>query len=145
MESQGQVSPDGTWMAYYSNAAHPLGSVYVGAFPSGARVGTIDVNDAREPRWSRDGTRLYFKTGLPAPDLYEVAVSRDPDGTPHFGAPRRLASRLGAGIVPKRVGLRRAPGRQADLPVRRSRGRGGWLPRHQRPDQLAEARGALLR
>jgi len=61
VESQGQLSPDGRWLAYTSDESGQ-NEVYVRPFPSGP--GRWKVSAGREgslePHWRRDGKELYF-------------------------------------------------------------------------------------
>jgi serine/threonine-protein kinase len=60
VESMGRVSPDGKWIAYVTPESG-IDQVVVQAFPrSGGRV-QVSVGSGREPVWSRDGTKLYYR------------------------------------------------------------------------------------
>ena len=56
------LSPDGRWLAYVSDeTGRP--EVYVQAFPTlGARY-PVSTSRGREPVWSRDGRRLFYRAG----------------------------------------------------------------------------------
>jgi Tol biopolymer transport system component len=57
-----RVSPDGRWLAYQSLESG-TGHVYVRPYSGpGARV-QISTTGGSEPRWSRDGQRLYYRDG----------------------------------------------------------------------------------
>jgi Tol biopolymer transport system component len=61
-EGHGVVSPDGKWMAYSSDeSGRP--EVYADAFPSPGRRARLTVGGGTEPRWSRDGSELFFRRG----------------------------------------------------------------------------------
>ena len=61
-EKEPRVSPDSKWLAYVSNESG-VEEVYVRALmPGGARV-PVSSGGAGEPLWSRDGRRLYFRSG----------------------------------------------------------------------------------
>jgi hypothetical protein len=65
--AEAQFSPDGKWLAHVAQR-----QVFVQPFPpTGART-QISSQGAAQPRWSRDGKKLYFI----APDrkLLEVAI-----------------------------------------------------------------------
>jgi hypothetical protein len=70
VESQGQLSPDGRWLAYSSNESGQS-EVYVRPFPSGPRA----VESLGGPRWKRtatlaarrQGTVLFGKWERPQP------------------------------------------------------------------------------
>jgi Tol biopolymer transport system component len=95
-ESQGQLSPDGRWLAYYAGASGPAGGVYVRAFRSGTSVSAVGVEGAREPRWSPDGTRLYFRVssldGSRTGSLFESQVTTSAGGSMRFSTTRRMAA-----------------------------------------------------
>jgi len=60
-EDQGQFSPDGHWVAYTSNESG-LSEIYVIPFPpesNGSRW-MISRGGGVQPRWSRDGKKLYY-------------------------------------------------------------------------------------
>jgi eukaryotic-like serine/threonine-protein kinase len=59
VESHGQISPDGKWLAYYSNETGRI-EVYVQPFPSGAGKWQISTNGGLFPRWRRDGRELFY-------------------------------------------------------------------------------------
>jgi Tol biopolymer transport system component len=58
-ESHGQISPDGKWLAYYSNETGRT-EVYVQPFPSGAGKWQISTSGGLLPRWRRDGQELFY-------------------------------------------------------------------------------------
>jgi Tol biopolymer transport system component len=72
--AQVQVSPDGKWAAYYSNESGQA-EVYVQSFPKPAAPQQLSVDGGVQPRWSRDGTELYY-IGLDT-QLVAVAIKRD--------------------------------------------------------------------
>ena len=54
------LSPDGRWLAYTSNESGRA-EVYVRPFPqTSAGLFQISLGGGGQPRWSRDGTELYF-------------------------------------------------------------------------------------
>ena len=58
-EMQGQLSPDGRWMAYTSDESGTR-EVYVKPFPAGNDKSKISVAGGEQPRWQRDGKELFF-------------------------------------------------------------------------------------
>jgi Tol biopolymer transport system component len=62
-ESEPSLSPDGRWLAYMSTeTGRP--EVFVVPFPNvNAGKWQISTAGGREPRWSRDGRRLYVRHG----------------------------------------------------------------------------------
>ena len=90
-ESQGQLSPDGRWLAYVSNESGQ-NEVYVRPFPSGAGRWKVSAGRAgsREPRWGRDGKELFFvEAGLPSNSNRLMAVSVQPGPRGDFQAALR--------------------------------------------------------
>jgi serine/threonine-protein kinase len=64
-------SPDGRWIAYVSNeTGRP--EVYVSSYPPGRGKWQISDNVGDQPRWSRSGHELFFRT-----DEGVMAVSVD--------------------------------------------------------------------
>jgi Tol biopolymer transport system component len=77
IESAGQLSPDGRWIAYVSNDTGSS-AVYVRQFPSGAGVWKISGSAAStQPRWSPSGDELFFLEGV-SPNV-RVMTSRVSD------------------------------------------------------------------
>jgi TolB protein len=60
VEMNGDVSPDGTWLAYESNTSGEF-HVFVQPFggAEGARV-QISTSGGRQPRWAPSGSELFF-------------------------------------------------------------------------------------
>ena len=58
-ELQGQMSPDGHWMAYVSDESGQR-EVYVRPFPASDGIWRISTTGAEEPRWRGDGKELFF-------------------------------------------------------------------------------------
>jgi Tol biopolymer transport system component len=76
-ETHGQVSPDGRWLAYASNETD--GSryeIYVSPFPSGLGKWQVSKTGGDWPRWSRDGTELFFLPNVP--EGAALVFGRDP-------------------------------------------------------------------
>jgi eukaryotic-like serine/threonine-protein kinase len=87
-ESNGQISPDGKWVAYASDESGNW-EVYVTSFPSAAGKWQVSRGGGTEPRWRGDGGEIFyigpngmltavtvngasaFVTGTPAP-LFQV-------------------------------------------------------------------------
>jgi serine/threonine-protein kinase len=101
-----RVSPNGKWLLYFSDES---GTHHVYARPAAAAGPRVRVSTERgtQPRWSRDGTRVYFVQGSPTRDatvtlapgdalLMEVPVS-EVDGTLRLGAARVVYQ--GAGLI----------------------------------------------
>ena len=58
-ESNGQISPDGKWLAYASNESGDW-EVYVTTFPGALGKWQISRGGGTEPRWRGDGKELYY-------------------------------------------------------------------------------------
>jgi dipeptidyl aminopeptidase/acylaminoacyl peptidase len=92
VESQGQLSPDGRWLAYVSNESGQ-NEVYVRPFPSGAGRWKVSAGKtgSLEPRWRRDGKELFLvEPGLPSNRLMSVAVQTGPRGDFQAERPQAL-------------------------------------------------------
>jgi Tol biopolymer transport system component len=73
-ESQPALSPDGRWLAYTSDeTGYPR--VYLTRFPSGQGKWQVLDQECNSPRWSPDGTRLYFVG--PEVGVYEVEINAE--------------------------------------------------------------------
>jgi serine/threonine-protein kinase len=57
-----KISPDGRWLAYLSNETG-LDEIYVESYPERGHKWTISTDGGTEPRWSRDGTELFYRQG----------------------------------------------------------------------------------
>jgi len=79
VESQGQLSPDGKWLAYYSDESGK-GQVYIRPFPSGSQVWKVSADGGREPRWRSDGKELYFVSSVVPGRVTLTAATVDADG-----------------------------------------------------------------
>lgn len=92
-ESQGQVSPDGRWLAYASDESG-VGEIYVRSFPDGNGKWQISSAGGSQPRWSRDGHKLFFRA---ASGLLDVDVTPGPIF--QYGVPKTLFDPQGAGAT----------------------------------------------
>lgn len=71
-ERDGNISPDGRWLAYEKTGTGSPTQVYVLPFPSGRDPRLISAGPGADPRWSADGTRLYYAApGFPG-QLYSA-------------------------------------------------------------------------
>jgi Tol biopolymer transport system component len=99
-EEQGQISPDGRRIAHTSNESGRE-EVYVQSFPGLTSKRRVSTAGGGDPRWSRDGTRLFYL----APTRHLMAVPVDAGAvvtagpavavletnvTPHWYAARNL-------------------------------------------------------
>jgi Tol biopolymer transport system component/tRNA A-37 threonylcarbamoyl transferase component Bud32 len=58
-EQQGQISPDGKWIAFASDQSGRL-EVYVRPFPANDNQWTVSVAGGQQPRWRSDGKEIFF-------------------------------------------------------------------------------------
>jgi Tol biopolymer transport system component len=59
IESHGQISPDGKWLAYMSSETSRT-EIYVIPFPGGAGKWQVSTNGGIWPRWRQDGNELFY-------------------------------------------------------------------------------------
>jgi dipeptidyl aminopeptidase/acylaminoacyl peptidase len=85
-EGDGQVSPDGRWIAYVSNASGERRVVLAG-FPSGQPRCPVSVGGGSVPRWRADGRELYYVSAGRQLMAVEVAPG---DGACLLGSPEPL-------------------------------------------------------
>jgi eukaryotic-like serine/threonine-protein kinase len=113
-EMAGQLSPDGRWVAYQSNASGRM-EVHVQAFREATRAGaqkpegqwTVSPNGGTQPRWSADGKELFYVAAdsrMMAVPIHDASEGRTLDP----GSPVPLfVTHLATGInVPPAVGTR---------------------------------------
>ncbi len=84
-EDQGQLSPDGRWMAYISDESKGF-QVYVRSFPPSGGRWQVSVDGGIQPRWRRDGKEMYFL----APGNKIMAVPVKTGATFEQGSPKEL-------------------------------------------------------
>jgi hypothetical protein len=104
IESQGQLSPDGRWLAYLSNESGQ-DEVYVRPFPEGRGRWKVSAGGrgSREPRWRRDSKELFFledATSASGKRLMAVPAKSGPRGDFQAGAPQPLFAFRALGTVP---------------------------------------------
>ena len=68
----GQISPDGKWMAYASDESGTW-EIYVTTFPAGAGKWQVSRGGGTEPRWRGDGKEVFYLA--PAGMMTSVPVS----------------------------------------------------------------------
>jgi len=85
-EREGQISPDGRWIAYDSDeSGRP--AIYVQPFPDHGEKNRVSTPDGSQPRWRSDGKELFYI----APDGYLMAVPMGAEAGPSgVGKPVRL-------------------------------------------------------
>ena len=81
-QNQGQISPDGRWIAYASNE-NKRSDVFVQSYPPGSGKWQISINGGSEPKWRADGRELFFMSNsrVHAAEI-SAAGSRLEAGTP---------------------------------------------------------------
>lgn len=84
-ESNGQISPDGKWVAYASNESGDW-EIYVTTFPAAAGKWQVSRGGGIEPRWRADGKELFYI----GPKSMLTAVSVDTRGSFSSGNPTPL-------------------------------------------------------
>lgn len=89
------LSPDGRWLVYTSNETGAQ-RVYLTRFPSGQGKWQVSAEDSAYPRWSPDGTRIYFVG--PEVGIYEVELVSEPRVM--LTPPRRVVDGPKQGIDP---------------------------------------------
>ncbi len=86
MQSGPQFSPDSRYLAYCSEESGRF-EVYVQPFPKGDGKRQISHNGGGQPRWSKDGTELFYVEGDTSADG-ERFVLIEPVGDPQPAAIR---------------------------------------------------------
>jgi eukaryotic-like serine/threonine-protein kinase len=86
-ESNGQISPDGKWVAYESNESGDW-EIYVTTFPTAAGKWQVSRGGGTEPRWRGDGKELFYI----GPKSTFTAVPVDLQGSFSSGNPTALFS-----------------------------------------------------
>jgi serine/threonine-protein kinase len=82
-EINGEVSPDGRWLAYESNEGSGA-QIYLAAFPDvTSRKLAVSTGQGTRPLWSHDGRELFYYV---APDTI-MAVTVSPGPSPVLGKP----------------------------------------------------------
>jgi len=84
-ETQGQVSPDGHWIAYTSDESGSW-EVYLQTFPMPGNKRTISIGGGAQPQWRRDGRELYYIS----PDGALMAVNITLGASPAVERPKVL-------------------------------------------------------
>ena len=85
LQSSGQFSPDGKWMALVSSVTGP--QVYIVPFKGGGGKWEVSTDGGRWPRWRRDGKELYFVSNRN--EMMAVRITEKGSGL-EIGKPERL-------------------------------------------------------
>lgn len=93
-ESQGMISPNQKWLAYFSNESSSSG-VSLRRLNKDMRVSdaalTVSITNALEPRWRADGKELFYLERIPGSRRYKVmAVPFNETAENPLGTPRPL-------------------------------------------------------
>jgi serine/threonine protein kinase/Tol biopolymer transport system component len=91
-ESQGQLSPDGRWLAYASSSDVEDSTIYVRSFPSGDHLTKI-ADHVRQPRWSKTGAELFYVVPAVRANLatmMAVAFESGANSSAHVGPAKKL-------------------------------------------------------
>jgi Tol biopolymer transport system component len=94
-EEHPSLSPDGRWLVYTSNETGAQ-RIYLTRFPSGQGKWQVSGQEGAFPRWSPDGTRIYFVG--PEVGIYEVELVSEPRVM--LTPPRRVVDGPKQGIDP---------------------------------------------
>ncbi len=103
MDSQAQISPDGKWLAYYSNESG-ADQIYIRSFTEGGEAWTVSTSgDNREPRWRADGKEIFFlnSNATVGQSLMSVTVEQDGRGGLRLGTPQKLFGYRSLVIIPQ--------------------------------------------
>jgi serine/threonine protein kinase len=84
-ETNGQISPDGRWMAYASDESGNW-EIYVTSFPDAAGKWQVSRGGGAEPRWRGDGKEIFYV----APSGMLMAVPVNGEATFATGTPASL-------------------------------------------------------
>ena len=93
-KSDGQISPDGNWLAYESDESGEW-EVYITPYPSGGGKLQVSRGGGKEPRWRGDGKEIFYVDT--AGNI--VAVDVNSEGTLATGAPEKLFQAHARGSV----------------------------------------------
>jgi hypothetical protein len=93
MESQGQISPDGRWLTYWSDESGRF-QIYLrpftGAAPAPDTKWAVSGVSAREPRWRGDGKELYWMEGIPGTTRTKLMAAAIGQAPHPVGKPQTL-------------------------------------------------------
>ena len=84
-ETNGQISPDGKWVAYASDESG-VWEIYVTSFPAAAGKWQVSRGGGTEPRWRGDGKEIFYI----APSGMLMAVPVNGEGIFATGTPAPL-------------------------------------------------------
>ena len=84
-EGSATLSPDGRWLAYFSNESG-RSEIYLRPFPGPGGKLAISIGGGTEPRWSADGAELFYRND----DKMMAVALRTSGPVPTATAPRLL-------------------------------------------------------
>ncbi len=93
-ESNGQISPDGKWVAYASNESGEW-EIYVTTFPTAAGKWQVSRGGGMEPRWRGDGKEIFYigaRSTLTALPVSTEGTFSSGNPTPLFQSPLRAVN-----------------------------------------------------
>ena len=88
----GQVSPNGLWVAYFSEEKG-VGQIFVTPLEQPGPRWQVSFEGASQPRWSHDGRLLYYASNASDQEQVGVIVAvavEEAGDTPRFGEPRTV-------------------------------------------------------
>ncbi len=85
MDNAAHFSPDGKWIAYWSDESGTP-QIYVQSFPPTGEKVQISVDGGQHPRWRQDAREMFFVTL----DNRIMAVDVDPGSKFRAGVPKML-------------------------------------------------------
>ncbi len=83
--NDGQISPDGKWVAYSSNESGEW-EIYVTSFPAAEGKWQVSRTGGTEPRWKADGQELFY---IDSKSML-TAIPISAEGSISFGSPSQL-------------------------------------------------------
>jgi Tol biopolymer transport system component len=110
-ESQGQISPDGKWLAYYSDESG-TGQINLRPFAGASPPETkwqVSTALSREPRWRADSKELFYLEpvrGTPRIKVMSVLIGAAPNPA---GTPKPLFEFRSRTVVPQQNVFRYSP------------------------------------
>ncbi len=93
-ETNGQISPDGKWVAYASDESG-VWEIYVTSFPGAAGKWQVSRGGGSEPRWRGDGKELFYIS----PNGMLMAVPVDAASSFATGTPQPLFQIHGRAVI----------------------------------------------
>ena len=74
-EVTAEFSPDGRWIAYGSDESG-RDEIYVRSYPEGTEFQRVSEQGGVAPRWSGDGTELFYRSGI---RMMAVTIGTEPE------------------------------------------------------------------